>query len=72
MAKQAKDRGYNKLSIRVLWDVLRWERMLNPSDPNQDDYKFNDHYTSYYSRLIMHNVGSLNGLFEVRYKNRRA
>ncbi len=39
--------------------------MMRVSDPNQNDVKLNDHYTSYYARLIMNRESDLAGMFEI-------
>jgi hypothetical protein len=66
MTRAAKGKGHRKFGVRVLWEALRWERMMSTSDPTQDDWKLNDHYTRFYSRLIMKKEPDLAGIFEIR------
>lgn len=65
-ARLAKDRGYERIGIELLFAVLRWQRMMQTADPSQDTFKINDHYTSRYARLIMEQEPDLDGLFELR------
>lgn len=55
--------GRTKVGIRMLWEVARWELI---KATRNSDYKLNDHYTSYYVRLMMRRERDLNGLFELR------
>lgn len=65
LAREAKDAGYKRIGIELLFAVLRWETMMQTRDPSSD-FKLNDHYTSRYARLIMSESEDLDGLFEVR------
>lgn len=55
--------GQRKLGIRMLWEVARWELIKATRNA---DYKLNDHYTSYYARLIQRLEPDLDGIFELR------
>ena len=47
-ARKAIDRGYRRFSSDLLCHRIRWEVMLETTDP---DFKINDHHTAYYARL---------------------
>jgi hypothetical protein len=64
LARKAKSRGKTKIGIKMLWEVLRWERFL--ATVGDSDYKLNNNYHSRYARLIMEQEGDLAGIFEVR------
>ncbi len=66
LARQAKRRGCTKIGIRMLWEVMRWNRMLRTKPTPGDVYKLNDHFHSRYARLIMAGEPDLDGFFEVR------
>ncbi len=70
-ARRAKERGRDRIGIRMLWEVMRWEMMMATVDPSQEEYKLNDHYTRHYARLIMYQESELKDIFEVRDQNRR-
>lgn len=63
-ARQAKARGFTKIGIRMLWEVMRWDLTVAVT-PNSD-FKLNDHYTSLYARWIMKNEPDLADCFEIR------
>lgn len=63
LARQAKSKGHNRIGIRMLWEVLRWDTMINTKST---DFKLNDHFHSYYARMIMATNPDLVGIFEVR------
>lgn len=65
LALKAAGKGYRKLGIRMIWEVLRWNRMMQTRDPN-GDFKLNDHYHSRYARLLMEREPLLDGLFHLR------
>lgn len=54
--------GRDKLGIGALYERARWEFAMTTTDT---DYKLNNDYRAYYSRLIMRNEG-LHGLFNLR------
>jgi hypothetical protein len=64
LARQAKRAGKEKIGIKMLWEVMRWNRFLETNDP--DRYKLNNNYPSRYARLIMDQEMDLDGLFDVR------
>lgn len=55
--------GRGTVGIELLYSRARW---ILAFETMGDDYKLNDHFTSYYSRLIMFEEGDLNGLFNTR------
>lgn len=54
-----------KCGIRMLWESMRWDFALS-TNPDEDEYKLNNNYTSHYARTIMDCEPDLNGIFEVR------
>jgi hypothetical protein len=64
LARQAKSIGIQKLGIRMLWEVMRWNFLLRTTRP-EGDFKLNDHYHSRYARLLNEEPG-LAGSFELR------
>lgn len=64
MARELRSAGHDRFGLRMLWETLRWRRMLATSDPS--GYKLNDNYISRYARLIMRREPDLAGVFETR------
>jgi hypothetical protein len=58
-----KRRGFKKGGIRMIYERLRW---LYAIQTRGEVYKLNDHYHSYYARLVMATVPELDGFFETR------
>lgn len=63
LARQAKASGRQKVGIKMLFEVIRWNRFLKTSDPI---YKMNNNYHSRYARLIMENEPDLASIFDTR------
>ena len=63
LVRQALARGRKKIGIKMLWEVVRWNRFLRTTD---EKYKLNNNYHSRYARLIMNNELGLAGIFETR------
>jgi hypothetical protein len=63
LVRQATARGRKKIGIKMLWEVVRWNRFLLTTD---EKYKLNNNYHSRYARLIMDNEPGLRGIFETR------
>jgi hypothetical protein len=63
LARQAVARGRKCASIKMLFEVVRWERYLRTTDP---DFKLNNNFHSRYARLLMAREPELRGLFELR------
>ncbi len=64
MALDLKRRGFRRYSSDALMHALRWHAaiQLGPTDV----YKFNDHFTSRFARLLMSDEPELAGFFETR------
>jgi len=65
LATDMKNKGHNKIGIRMLWEVMRWNILMKVVTIS-DDYKLNDHFTSRYVRLITANEPLLKDVFELR------
>lgn len=65
MARQMRNRGYQKIGIELLWAAYRWNRML-ATTPDEYNFKLNDHFTSRYARLIMAHEEDLSDFFHTR------
>lgn len=65
LARQAKARGHERIGIKMLFEVVRWEHLLKTYDP-ASDFRLNNNYTSRYARLIMSNEPDLRNVFNVR------
>lgn len=63
MTFELKRIGHNKIGIGMLFEVIRWQVMLDTSDP---DFKLNNSYRSRYARKIMLEYPELDGIFETR------
>ena len=63
MTRELVDKGNKRVSIKMLFEVLRWKHLLRTSG---DTFKLNNNYHSYYARLIMLNEPDLKGVFETR------
>jgi hypothetical protein len=62
---ELKHRGHQKVGIGMLFEVLRWQHMMETVD-RHSDFKLNNNYRAYYARLIMENYPTLDGIFEIR------
>lgn len=65
LAREARTYGQDRVGIRMIWEVLRWNVITQTVDLSSD-YKLNDHYHSLYSRFIMSKEKGLRGIFEIR------
>lgn len=63
LTRQAHERGRKKIGIGMLFEVLRWNRFIQTSDP---DFKLNNNWRSRYARMIMELNPGLDGIFETR------
>lgn len=59
----AINKGRTKLSAKLILNWIRWNEELRTSD---DNFKINDAYQSYYSRLFVENHKEHDGIFEMR------
>lgn len=64
LARDLISRGHSKIGIGMLFEVLRWEHMMEADDPS--GFKLNNNYRSLYARMIMELEPDLDGLFELR------
>lgn len=64
MARQWQARGHSHCSIKMLWEVLRFNTGVKID--KQDGFRLNNNYTSRYARLIMGREDGLEGIFETR------
>ena len=66
LCRQARATGRRSAGIGMLWEVLRWNRLVaGLPDPGEKRY-LNDHYRSRYARMIMAAEPDLRGIFETR------
>ena len=61
LVRQARLRGQKKIGIKMLWEVMRWNRLLR-----NEKYELNNNYHSRYARLIMQKEPGLAGIFDTR------
>jgi uncharacterized protein YehS (DUF1456 family) len=64
--RKLKDKGFKQHSVKTCWAVLRFNIQIQ-NGPGED-YKLNDLYQSFYSRLIYAKEPDLRGFFELREK----
>lgn len=67
-ARIARNAGHRRIGIRLVWERMRWDRLMTVEDPEQSQVKLNDHYPPYYARLIMQREPDLAGIFEIRQR----
>jgi hypothetical protein len=65
MTRDLMDRGHKKIGIAMLFEVLRWQHMMDTDDP-YSEFKLNNDYRAYYARLIMDIHPEFQGIFNVR------
>ena len=58
--------GHKRGSMTMLFNVLRWQQMMDTDDPHSE-FKLNNNYTPYYARLITTMDPVLEGFFEMRH-----
>ncbi len=56
-------RGRRRIGIGMVFEVLRWQRMMATSG---DPWKLNNTYRAPYARLLMEREPALAGVFETR------
>ena len=59
-ARQIKEKGFDRYSIKTLYEVIRWNAHLTPSG---EPFKLNNSFTALYARLIMDQERDLSGMF---------
>jgi hypothetical protein len=55
-------RGYKRVGSRQILEAIRWQTMIS----GNDDFKINNNYGAYYSRLFEKDYPWLEGIFEKR------
>jgi len=68
LAHRAFAAGRDRLGMKQLWEVLRWEYALGTTG---DTYKLNNDYTALYARLLAANEPELAHVFETRARKPR-
>jgi hypothetical protein len=66
LAREARSAGFQRFGIRTLWERMRWTFLIE----RQGEFRFNDHLTAQYARLIMNRETDLAGLFEIRHSSK--
>lgn len=64
LAREAKALGHQRIGIRLLWEKMRWD--LTVAVRRTDEFRLNDHWPPYYSRLIQQQEADLQGVFATR------
>ena len=64
MTRRAKAAGRDRIGMKMLFEVLRWEHTVGPR--GDDEFKLNNVLTSRYARKIMDLEPDLEGMFETR------
>ena len=59
------EHGSNRGSIGMLFEVLRWQKLLETDDPSSE-FKLNNNYRSRYARLMAQTYPRFEGFFETR------
>lgn len=62
-ARQIKERGFERYSMKTLMEVTRWHAHLTTTG---EPFKLNNSYTAHYARLIMEQEDDLRDFFETR------
>ena len=65
LAFDLQDKGHKRGGMKMLFEVLRWQRMMRTSDPSSE-FKLNNNYTSHYARLLADIHPRFEGFFETR------
>lgn len=67
LARKAKNHGATKIGIEYIFNIARWELMLQTKSDTA--FRLNNNFKSRYSRLIMENELDLEGFFSTREQN---
>jgi len=65
MTTELTNRGRKRIGIKMLFEVLRWNYYMETNDPNSD-FKINNNYAPYYSRLLIDKHPEWANVFELR------
>ena len=63
MARELVTKGHARVGMKMLFEALRWERMLQTDG---EPFKLNNNFHSLYARMLMELNEDLGGVFEVR------
>lgn len=63
MAQSARAKGMKRIGMQMIFEVLRWNRMMKTQG---DEYKLSNDYAAFYSRKAMAEYPELDGLFVTR------
>lgn len=66
MALELKAQGYQKCSISLLWERLRWESYIQTQ--GSGEYKLSNSHRAFYSRLLMAREPELKGFFRLAHQ----
>ena len=66
LARQLRGRGHRRLGIKMLFEVLRWQSMLQTTDTDRRGFKLTNDFTSHYARQIMDREPDLDEVFTTR------
>jgi len=68
LARDLKLKGHQRYGISGLFEVIRWHRHMETTDPQ---FKLSNNHKPYYARLIMAREKDLNGFFQLNRLLRR-
>ncbi len=66
LAREWKARGHKRCGMKMLFEIVRWQRGLQTTDLNAPEWKLSNDYHSRYSRLVMKDEPDLVGFFSIR------
>lgn len=69
MGLALKSKGFKMAAVKMIVERLRWEVYF--STLGEEEYKVNNSFTAYYSRLAVAVCPSLDGFFEIRSQRSR-
>ena len=64
LARKAKMRGLEHYSMDGIFHVMRWEIAIRTK--SSDQFRLNDHHTSFYARMVDEREDDLKGFFTLR------
>lgn len=65
LTDQLIEHGSDRGSIGMLFEVLRWQKLLETDDPSSE-FRLNNNYRSRYVRLMVQTYPRFEGFFETR------
>lgn len=65
LARELRKRGHKRGGIKMLWEVVRWRRMLETTNEHSG-FKLCNNYHSRYARLIMDQEEDLVDFFDTK------